>query len=90
MVVLQSRSERLRFLRDIHTALGLTAVIAVLVAVLLSYIVARTVTRPLAAITNGMREIAATGDLTRKIDLPPGNRDEDAQLLASTLNRLTE
>jgi signal transduction histidine kinase len=90
VVVLQSRSERLRFLRDIHSALGLTAVIAVLVAVLLSYMVARTVTRPLAAITNGMREIAATGDLTRKIDLPPGNRDEDAQLLASTLNRLTE
>jgi signal transduction histidine kinase len=89
-VVLQSRSQRLRFLRDIHTALGVTAVIAVLIAVLLSYMVARTVTRPLAAITAGMREIAATGDLTRKIDLPPGNRDEDAQLLASTLNRLTD
>jgi signal transduction histidine kinase len=89
-VVLQSRSQRLRFLGDIHEALGATAVIAVLLAVLLSYMVARTVTRPLAAITAGMREIAATGDLTRKIDLPPGNRDEDAQLLASTLNRLTE
>jgi signal transduction histidine kinase len=37
-----------------------------------------------------MREIAATGDLTRKIDLPAGNRDEDAELLASTFNRLTD
>lgn len=89
-IVLQSRSRRLRFLRDIHGALGVTAVVAVLAAVILSYLVARTVTRPLAAITAGMREIAATGDLTRKIDLPPGNRDEDADLLARTFNRLTE
>jgi signal transduction histidine kinase len=90
VVLLQSRSDRLRFLRGIHTALAVTAVIAVLAAVILSYLVARTVTRPLAAISDGMREIAATGDLTRKIDLPAGNRDEDAELLASTFNRLTE
>jgi signal transduction histidine kinase len=89
-LLLQSRSDRLRFLRDIHTALAVTAVIAVLGAVILSYLVARTVTRPLAAITNGMREIAATGDLTRQIVLPAGNRDEDAELLASTFNRLTD
>jgi two-component system, NtrC family, sensor kinase len=67
-----------------------TALVAVLGAIVLSYFVARTVTRPLAAITDGMREIAATGDLTRKIDLPAGNRDEDAELLASTFNRLTD
>jgi signal transduction histidine kinase len=89
-LVLQSRSERLRFLRGIHSALAVTALIAVLGAVLLSYQVARTVTRPLAAITNGMREIAATGDLARKIRLPADNRDEDAELLASTFNRLTD
>jgi signal transduction histidine kinase len=89
-LLLQSRSERLRFLRGIHSALAATALIAVLGAVLLSYLVARTVTRPLAAITNGMREIAATGDLARKIQLPAGNRDEDAELLASTFNRLTD
>jgi len=88
-VLLQSRSDRLRFLSGIHNALAVTAMIAVLGAIVLSYLVARTVTRPLAAITDGMREIAATGDLTRKIDLPPGNRDEDAELLASTFNRLT-
>ena len=42
---------------------------AVLLATLLSYAVARTVTRPLGAITDAMREVAATGDLTRKITL---------------------
>jgi signal transduction histidine kinase len=89
-LLLQSRSERLRFLRGIHTALAATALIAVFGAVILSYLVARTVTRPLAAITDGMREIAATGDLARKIALPAGNYDEDAALLASTFNRLTE
>ncbi|HEY3384408.1 MAG TPA: ATP-binding protein [Vicinamibacterales bacterium] len=91
MLVLQSRTRRLRFLADIHRALAATAVLAVLAAVLLSYLVARTITRPLATITSGMREIAATGDLTRKIDLPPGNwGDEDARLLATTFNRLTD
>jgi signal transduction histidine kinase len=90
VLLLQSRSDRLRFLRDIHSALAVTALVAVLGAVLLSYLVARTVTRPLAAITNGMREMAATGVLARQIDLPPGNRDEDAELLASTFNRLVD
>jgi two-component system, NtrC family, sensor histidine kinase HydH len=90
VLLLQSRSDRLRFLRGIHTALGGTALVALLGAILLSYLVARTVTRPLAAITNGMREMAATGDLTRKIALPAGNRDEDAELLAGTFNRLVD
>src|SRR5262249_23253341 len=37
-------------------------------------------------------EVAATGDLTRKITLGHGRlwRDEDAQLLATTFNTLTE
>lgn len=90
-VVFQSRTERLRFLREIHTALALTAILAVLGAIGLSYMVARTVTRPLAALTAGMREMARTGDLTRKIDLPAGNwEDEDARLLANTFNTLTD
>ncbi len=71
-VILQSRTERLRFLREIRATLGITALLAVLAAVALSYLVARTITRPLAAITGGMREMAATGDLTRKIVLPAG------------------
>jgi signal transduction histidine kinase len=89
-VVLQSRSRRLRFLREIHTGMAATALVAVLGAVLLSFMVARTVTRPLGAITAVMREISATGDLTRKIELRGRTWDEDARLLASTFNSLTD
>lgn len=90
-VVLQSRTERLRFLTPIRAALGVTALLAILAAVALSYLVSRTITRPLDAITTRMREVAATGDLTRKIVLPSaGWGDEDARLLASTFNALTD
>jgi signal transduction histidine kinase len=42
-------------------------------------------------ITATMREMATTGDLTRKIGLSPGHwEDEDARLLASTFNTLTD
>lgn len=90
-LILRSRTERLRFLNAVHRELGVTAILAVLAATLLSYAVARTVTRPLGTITATMREMAATGDLTRKIALTPGSRwdDEDAQLLASTFNAMT-
>src|SRR5262249_479777 len=46
----------------------------------------------LAKITAAMREVAATGDLTRKIVLQDPSRwhDEDAQLLATTFNTLTD
>jgi two-component system sensor histidine kinase HydH len=38
-----------------------------------------------------MREMATTGDLTRKVVLPAGDwEDEDARLLAATFNALTE
>jgi len=90
-IILRSRTERLRFLRAIHTALAGTAVVAVLLATLLSYGVARTITRPLDTITAGMREMAATGDLTRKITLGASRwQDEDARLLATTFNILTD
>src|SRR5207253_10801512 len=46
VIVLRSQTERQKFLSALHTQLGLTAVVAVLVAILLSYAVARTVTRP--------------------------------------------
>lgn len=90
-LILRSRTEQLRFLA-IHTELGVTAVVAVLLATLLSFAVARTITRPLAAITGVMRDVAATGDLTRKIVLRSNDRwdDEDAQLLAATFNTLTD
>src|SRR5207245_8637777 len=43
-------------------------------------------------ITGVMREVAATGDLTKKIALRHGNRwdDDDARLLATTFNTLTD
>lgn len=90
-IILRSRTERLQFLASLHRTLGITALVAVLVATLLSYAIARTVTRPLGAITAAMREMAATGDLTRQIDLPRDARweDEDARVLATTFNRLT-
>ncbi|HUK35738.1 MAG TPA: ATP-binding protein [Vicinamibacterales bacterium] len=91
-LLLRSRAEQLQFFRAIQTGLTAAAIVAVLLATLLSFGVARTITRPLAAITDVMREVAATGDLTRKIMLGEGQlwRDEDTQLLATTFNTLTE
>jgi len=91
VVVLRSRTERLRFLRSLHTQLAATALVAVLAATLLSYAIARTVTRPLGTITNTMREMAVTGDLARRIPVAQatGWDDEDARLLAATFNSMT-
>ena len=90
-LVLRSQSERLRFLSQLHTLLGATAVLAVLVAVIFSYGIARTITRPLAAITSTMREMAASGDLSRRIPTPDARwQDEDARLLATTFNSMTD
>ena len=89
-LILRSRTEHLRFLGAIRTELAMTAVVAAGLAMLLSFAVARTITRPLATITGVMREVAATGDLTRKIALGGPRDDEDAQLLANTFNTLTD
>ena len=91
-LILRSRTEQLQSLQTIHTGLELTAVLAVALATLLSLAVARTIARPLAAITDVMREVGNTGDLTRKIALRHGNRwdDDDARLLATTFNTLTD
>ena len=92
VLLLRSRSEQLQFLNAINTGLGVVGMLAVLAATILSYAVARTITRPLATITNVMREMSATGDLTRKISLRHAAswEDEDAKLLASTFNTLTD
>ena len=91
-IILRSRTERLQFLSGVHKTVMLVAAAAVLAAILVSYGIARTVTRPLGAITAAMREMAATGDLTRRITLPAGARweDEDARLLATTFNTMTD
>jgi len=60
-IVLRSRTQRLGFLNPLHRSLAVIAVVAVLAATLLSYAIARTVTRPLGAITATMREMAGVG-----------------------------
>lgn len=91
-IVLRSRTDRMRTLSAIQKGLAVVAVATILLAVAVSYGVARTVTRPLATITDHMRQVAATGDLTRKLRLDQSLRwhDEDTQLLAATFNTLTE
>jgi signal transduction histidine kinase len=91
-LVLRSRTERMRTLSAIQTGLGVVAVVTVLLAVAVSYGVARTITRPLATITDHMRDLAVTGDLTQKIPLARtrGWHDEDARLLATTFNALID
>jgi signal transduction histidine kinase len=91
-IIMRSRSERLRTLNTIQAALAGIALVATLLAIVVSYGVARTITRPLASITDHMRQIAATGDLTRKLPTKQqaGWEDEDAHTLATTFNMLTD
>jgi len=90
-LILRSRTEQLQSLHAIHTGFAVTGVLAVLLAMGLSFGVARTIAHPLNTIADVMREMAATGDLTRKISLQQGRwEDADARLLASTFNTLTD
>jgi signal transduction histidine kinase len=89
-LILRSRTERLQFLRTFRTGMLVATLVAVIVAVLFSYGVAGTVTGPLSAITTAMREMTATGDLTRKIRLGRPWDDEDARVLAGAFNTLTD
>ena len=90
VLVLKSRAEALGALDTLRAAFAVAALVAVAVSLLLSWSVARTVTRPLAALTDAMKEVADTGDLTRKIG--PGRKwdDEDARLVARSFNTLTD
>jgi signal transduction histidine kinase len=90
-LVLRSQTAGLTFLGNLHKQLALTAVLAALVAAVSSYVIARTVTRPLGTITTTMREMAASGDLSRRIPMPDSRwQDEDARLLATTFNSMTD
>lgn len=91
-IILRSRTDRLQFLSGVHRRVLLVAIAAVLFATLASYAVARTVTRPLETVTDAMREMASTGDLTRRITLHSGAPwdDEDTRLLVSTFNTMTD
>jgi len=90
-IVARSRTAHLAFLRNLHTLLGATTAVAVLVATLLSFAVARTVTRPIRALTATMREMATTGVLTVPPEPPSPTPwdDEDARLLTGTFHTLT-
>jgi signal transduction histidine kinase len=91
VLVLRSRTERLRFLNTLRAGLGGAMLVTVILATLLSYGLARTVTRPVTAVTDAMRDVAATGDLTRKVVLRSRAwDDEDARVLATAFNTLTE
>jgi signal transduction histidine kinase len=91
VLILRSRTDRLRFLDTIRTGLAGALIVTLLLATIVSYGVARTMTRPLDAITHAMRDVAATGDLTRKVTIQSrGWDDEDARLLATTFNTLTD
>jgi signal transduction histidine kinase len=90
-LILHPRSDRTRFLDTVRTGLAGALVAALLLATVLSYLVANTVTRPLSAVTSAMREVAATGDLTHRVAVPERIwADEDARLLGSAFNTLTE
>jgi signal transduction histidine kinase len=91
VLVLRSRTDRLRFLNTVRTGLAAAFVVTIVLATVLSFGVARSVTRPLAAVTGAMRDVADTGDLTRKVVLRGGAwDDEDARLLATSFNTLTD
>jgi len=91
LVVLRSRSEHLRFLSTLRAGLAGALLVAVLLATIVSYAVARTITRPLAAVTGAMSDVAATGDLSRRVQVRSRAwDDEDARLLAGAFNSLTE
>ncbi|MEX2273158.1 MAG: ATP-binding protein [Vicinamibacterales bacterium] len=88
-VLLRSRGDLERLLERVHRDLAVSAVLAVLAATLLAYGIARTVTRPLRALSATMGEMAETGDLTRQAPARGRWDDEDARLLGSTFNALT-
>jgi signal transduction histidine kinase len=91
-IIMRSRSERLRTLSAIQATLAGIALFATLLAIVVSYGVARTITRPLASITDHMRQVAVTGDLTKKLPTTRqgGWDDDDARTLAATFNTLTD
>jgi len=88
-IVLRSRTEQTRFLAPLHREIAFAGLIAVLIATLFSYGIARTVTRPLRAVTATMREMAATGNLSSVGPAVTRWDDEDARLLATTFRQLT-
>ena len=63
-LILHPRSDRTRFLDTVRTGLAGALIVALLLATVLSYPVARTMTGRWRRSPRAMREVAATGDLT--------------------------
>ena len=91
-IVLRSQTERLRFLRRCTRSSALTAVVAVLAATLVSYAIARTVTRP--ARRHHLHDAGDGGhrrpDAAHSVSPDARWEDEDARLLATTFNSMTD
>ncbi len=92
LVVLHSTDEADATLRSVRIALAVIALLTALAASVASYAVARTITRPLSALTTSMREMARTGMLTQQ---PPRALtrvwdDEDVRTLAGTFDAMTQ
>lgn len=92
LIVLRSTAESEATLWGVRLALAAVALLTALAASLASYAVARTITRPLASLTSSMREMARTGDLTRRTARPGPTAwdDEDVRVLAGTFDAMTE
>ena len=91
----RSRTAHLAFLRNLHSALGATTAVAVLIAGDAPQLRGRPYGHAAARARSPMtmREMAATGDLTREDRAAPTPTlwdDEDARLLAATFNTLTD
>lgn len=92
IIVLEPTAAAVATLRAVRIALGGIALVTAALAVVVGYGVARTVTRPLAAMSTTMHEMARTGDLTRRFTVQDRGiwADDDTRLLATTFNALTE
>jgi signal transduction histidine kinase len=91
-IILRSRTERLQVLSGVYRTVVMVAIGAVLIAILASYAIARTVARPIGAVVEAMRQMGTTGDVSRRMPLASGSPgdDEDARVLATTFNGMTE
>jgi signal transduction histidine kinase len=89
LVLLRPLTARRDFMRAMRTGLIGAAVVALGLAVSLSYAVARTVTRPMASIAATMREMTRSGDLTREVPAGGDWDDTDARVLADSFRALT-
>jgi signal transduction histidine kinase len=88
-LVLRSRTEHLRFLLRLRWNIAMTGLAVVLMATIVAYLVARSVTRPLRALSGTMREMASTGDLARTMPSLGRWDDEDVRTVSATFGQLT-